>query len=113
MSKVHLQQAEIKVEYIPAHKFIGIWDITSSSYGEFWQGGRSCDEIAARWKVCPILHFQNNWARPQDGSTRMDKRDTFKGCRYQESTTDRFRWEWNAGTNLWRDKNMSPLKVAN
>lgn len=78
MSKVHLQQAEIKVEYIPAHKFIGIWDITSSSYGEFWQGGRSCDEIAARWKVCPILHFQNNWARPQDGSTRMDKRDTLR-----------------------------------
>jgi AraC family transcriptional regulator len=45
MSSTHLQQAEIKTERIPAHKFIGIWDITSRSYGEFWANGHDCDEI--------------------------------------------------------------------
>lgn len=46
MSNVHLQPAEIKVEMIPAHKFIGIWDISAISYGDFWQKGHSCDEIS-------------------------------------------------------------------
>lgn len=45
MSKVQPQQAEIKVELIPAHKFIGVWDISAQSYGTFWKNGHDCDEI--------------------------------------------------------------------
>jgi hypothetical protein len=45
MSSVHLQEAEIKIEFIPAHKFIGIWDGSSRNYGEFWENGHDCDEI--------------------------------------------------------------------
>ena len=58
MSKVHLQQAEIKVEFIPAHKFIGIWDISASGYGDFWERGHSCDEI------CGTLESMSNYALP-------------------------------------------------
>ncbi|WP_025715711.1 AraC family transcriptional regulator [Paenibacillus sp. 1-18] len=45
MVKEHLQEAEVKIEHIPAHKFIGIWDISSRSYGDFWRNGHNCDEI--------------------------------------------------------------------
>lgn len=46
MSNVHLQLVGIKVEFIPAHKFIGIWDICVQSYGDFWNNGHNCDEIS-------------------------------------------------------------------
>lgn len=46
MVEVNLQEVEIKTERIPAHKFIGIWDISSQNYGEFWNNGHNCDEIS-------------------------------------------------------------------
>lgn len=46
MSNVHLQPVGIKVEFIPAHKFIGIWDICVQNYGDFWNSGHNCDEIS-------------------------------------------------------------------
>ncbi|CAH1197266.1 AraC family transcriptional regulator [Paenibacillus sp. JJ-223] len=46
MSNVHLQPVGIKVEFIPAHKFIGIWDICVQNYGDFWNHGHNCDEIS-------------------------------------------------------------------
>lgn len=46
MSSVHLQPVGIKVEFIPAHKFIGIWDICVQNYGDFWNSGHNCDEIS-------------------------------------------------------------------
>lgn len=46
MREVHLQEAEIKLEFIPAHKFIGIWDLNSHNYGGFWENGHDCDEIS-------------------------------------------------------------------
>ncbi|WP_059041358.1 helix-turn-helix domain-containing protein [Paenibacillus rubinfantis] len=46
MGENHLQAAEIKVEFIPAHKFIGIWDLAVTNYGDFWGNGHSCDEIS-------------------------------------------------------------------
>ncbi len=46
MSEVHAQQAEIKVESIPPHRFVGIWDPEVSNYGDFWGHGHDCDEIS-------------------------------------------------------------------
>lgn len=56
MSSVHLQQAEIRTECIPAHKFIGIRDLTAGNYGEFWENGHNCDEI------CGTLESMSNHA---------------------------------------------------
>lgn len=36
MSKVHSQSAEIKIELIPAQRFIGVCDISVANYGYFW-----------------------------------------------------------------------------
>lgn len=58
MSNVHLQPAMIKVEFIPKHKFIGIWDRTSQSYGAFWENGHNCDEISG------TLESMSNHALP-------------------------------------------------
>lgn len=58
MSKVHSQPAQIKVEFIPAHKFIGIWDISVTNYGDFWDNGHSCDEISG------TLESMSNHALP-------------------------------------------------
>ncbi|WP_042202837.1 AraC family transcriptional regulator [Paenibacillus camerounensis] len=46
MREVHLQPAEIKLEFIPAHKFIGIRDPGSINYGGFWKNGHDCDEVS-------------------------------------------------------------------
>ncbi|MGG6309297.1 helix-turn-helix domain-containing protein [Paenibacillus macerans] len=46
MGEVGLHDVEVKVERIPAHRFIGIWDISSRNYGEFWKNGHNCDEIS-------------------------------------------------------------------
>lgn len=58
MSNVHLQEAEIKLEFIPAHKFIGIWDISSRDYGGFWENRHDCDEI------CGTLESMSNHTLP-------------------------------------------------
>ncbi len=44
VSKTCLTNANIRVEYIPAHKYIGIWDESVSSYGDFF-AKHNCDEI--------------------------------------------------------------------
>lgn len=59
MSQVHKQQAEIKVEFIPAHKFIGVWDIHSRNYGDFWNHGHNCDDI------CGTLESMSNLVLPE------------------------------------------------
>lgn len=48
MSERVLTEAHKRIEYIPAHKYIGIWDSTASGYGEFWKN-HDCD------KVCGII----------------------------------------------------------
>lgn len=58
MDKVHVQPVEIKVEFIPAHKFIGIWDISATDFIDFWKKGHSCDEI------CGTLESMSNHALP-------------------------------------------------
>ena len=44
MSKTVLTEAHVKVEFIPAHKYLGIWSDNAKGYGDFWQG-RDCDSI--------------------------------------------------------------------
>jgi predicted transcriptional regulator YdeE len=58
MSEVRVKQVEIKVEFIPAHKFIGIWDIGAADYMSFWNNGHSCDE------VCGTLESMSNHVLP-------------------------------------------------
>jgi AraC family transcriptional regulator len=44
MSKAILTNACIRTEYIPEHKYIGIYDNTSTSYGDMW-AGHNCDLV--------------------------------------------------------------------
>ena len=53
MSKTVLTDAHVKVEFIPAHKYLGIWDEKARNYGEFWQY-HNCDT------VCGIVDSLNN-----------------------------------------------------
>lgn len=36
MDNSRVQPVEVKMEFIPAHKFIGLWDIDTDNYGDFW-----------------------------------------------------------------------------
>ena len=53
MSKTCLTEPHICVEYIPAHKYIGIWEDKAHHYGEFWNY-HDCD------KVCGIIESMRN-----------------------------------------------------
>ncbi len=57
MSKGDLREARTRVEYIPAHKYIGIWDDKAVCYGTFWEN-HSCDE------VCGIVESMSHAAHP-------------------------------------------------
>ncbi len=39
-----LKNAAVRMEYIPAHKYLGVWDDEATDYGSFWQR-HNCDEI--------------------------------------------------------------------
>jgi len=58
MSKAHAQPVEVKVEFIPAHKFIGVWDLSAANFVNFWENGHSCDEI------CGTLESMSNDTLP-------------------------------------------------
>ena len=40
----NVREANIRFEYIPAHKYIGIWDIRAKNYGDFWNY-HHCEDI--------------------------------------------------------------------
>ncbi len=44
MSTGNLKEARVRVEYIPAHKYIGVWDTKAAGYGDFWQY-HNCDQV--------------------------------------------------------------------
>ncbi len=48
MSKTILTEPHTRIEHIPAHKYIGIFDINAGDYGKFWEK-HDCD------KVCGII----------------------------------------------------------
>lgn len=51
----NLKDVNVRFEHIPAHKYIGIWDINAKNYGEFWQK-HDCDE------VCGVIESMRNVA---------------------------------------------------
>ena len=57
MSKGDLRDARMRVEYVPAHKYMGIWDKVATCYGTFW-ARHNCDE------VCGIIESLTNAAHP-------------------------------------------------
>lgn len=57
MSNTILTEARVRIEYIPAHKYIGIWSDTADGYGDFWID-RDCDEI------CGIIESMRNVSHP-------------------------------------------------
>ena len=57
MSKTILTEARVKVEFIPAHKYLGIWDSSAKNYGEFFRN-HDCDT------VCGIVESLANASDP-------------------------------------------------
>lgn len=57
MTKTILTDANVRVEYIPAHKYIGIWDANVSNYGDFWRN-YDCD------KICGIIDSMSHVSDP-------------------------------------------------
>lgn len=57
MSKTMLTDAHVHVEHIPAHKYIGIWDIDAAEYGSFWSR-HDCDSI------CGIIDSMSHVSHP-------------------------------------------------
>lgn len=53
MSNTFPIEAHVKVEFIPAHKYLGIWEENARHYGEFWQY-HDCDT------VCGIVDSLSN-----------------------------------------------------
>lgn len=44
MSLKDLREARVRVEYIPAHKYVGVWEERARNYGEFWRY-HDCDAV--------------------------------------------------------------------
>lgn len=57
MNKTILTDANTRFEHIPAHKYVGIWDINATDYGSFW-GCRDCE------KVCGIIDSMSHVSHP-------------------------------------------------
>lgn len=57
MNKTILTEAKIRIEHIPEHKYIGIWDITASDYCNFWNK-HDCDTI------CGIIDSMSHVSHP-------------------------------------------------
>ena len=57
MNQTLLTNANMRFEHIPAHKYIGIWDINAKNYSEFWNR-HDCD------KVCGIIDSMSHVSHP-------------------------------------------------
>lgn len=57
VSKTILTEANVRVEYIPAHKYIGIWDESNDNYGAFFRQ-HGCDTI------CGVIDSLSHIAHP-------------------------------------------------
>lgn len=57
MNKTLLTEAHIRTEHIPAHKYIGIWDIDATDYASFFKR-HDCDSI------CGIIDSMNHISHP-------------------------------------------------
>lgn len=57
MNQTLLTEAHVRVEHIPAHGYIGIWDIDAADYGCFWSR-HDCDS------VCGIIDSMSHVSHP-------------------------------------------------
>lgn len=57
MSKFCLTDPQVRIAYIPAHKYIGIWEEKATYYPEFWKY-HDCDE------VCGIIDSMSHVSDP-------------------------------------------------
>lgn len=57
MSNTILTEPTVRTEFIPAHKYIGIWDREADCYHDFWKN-QDCDE------VCGIINSLSNVCDP-------------------------------------------------
>lgn len=51
------KRLDVRVEHIPAHKYLGIWEERAENYGDFWKY-HNCDE------VCGIIDSMDKMAHP-------------------------------------------------
>lgn len=57
MNQTLLTEAHVRVEHIPAHGYVGIWDIDAADYGQFWSR-HDCDSI------CGIIDSMSHVSHP-------------------------------------------------
>ena len=57
MSMENLKEARVRMEYIPAHKYMGIWEDRAGNYCEFWQY-QDCDQ------VCGVIESMRDKSHP-------------------------------------------------
>lgn len=57
MNQTLLTEAHVRVEHIPAHGYVGIWDIDAADYGQFWNR-HDCDS------VCGIIDSMSHVSHP-------------------------------------------------
>lgn len=57
MNQTLSTEAHVRVEHIPAHSYIGIWDIDAADYGSFWSR-HDCDS------VCGIIDSMSHVSHP-------------------------------------------------
>lgn len=60
MNKTCLTEPNVRMEYIPAHKYIGIWEDKATGYSDFWEY-HNCDEL------CGIIESMRNVSDPVVG----------------------------------------------
>ena len=74
MSNTVLTEAHMKVEFIPAHKYLGVWDGSAGNYGEFWKKhdcNTVCGIVDSLSNVCDLIASGHTagWRR-EDGARR-------------------------------------------
>lgn len=57
LRKMEEKRLDVRVEHIPAHKYLGIWEDRAENYGDFWKY-HSCDE------VCGVIDSMDKIAHP-------------------------------------------------
>lgn len=57
LKKMEEKRLDVRVEHIPAHKYLGIWEERAENYGDFWKY-HNCD------KVCGFIDSMDKMAHP-------------------------------------------------
>lgn len=73
MSETILTNPEIWVEYIPAHKFIGIYDLNAKGYWDF-EKRLVLMKLKVFWKVLSLFNIRLSGRIMQAGIIRMERK---------------------------------------